>query len=98
MGGSGVLQTAFFDLLPGVADKVIRKMFYATALDQDRPPRRRRGGFHRPGDGGHQFGEGDTYRRSMSLYDTARPHPAATLGLAAAAASVAVAAYSRSRH
>lgn len=39
VGGAGVMQTTFFRLLPSIVDKVIEKMFYATARDPNRAPR-----------------------------------------------------------
>ena len=96
VGGAGAIQTSFFAVLPAIADKVIEKMFYATARDPDEPPRNLSGGFHRPGDGGEQLGDQGDYRRSVSLFNSARLNPVATLG-AAAIAGLAFAAYARSR-
>lgn len=96
VGGAGVMQTAFFRLLPGIADKVIEKMFYATARDPDRAPREAGGGFHRPGDGGNHVGDQGAYRRSMSVYNSARLHPVATLGIATIV-GLALAAYARNK-
>lgn len=91
VGGAGALQTTFFELLPAIADKVIEKVFYATAMHRDRPPRET-SGFHQPGDGGDQVGDQGAFRRNTSLYTPARMHPVATLGLAAAAGLVVIAA------
>lgn len=96
VGGAGALQTSFYSLLPGIASKVIEKMFYATSYDPDRPPREAADGFYRAGDGGNQLGEHGHDRRSMSVYDTARLHPVATLGLVTIA-GLAIAACARNK-
>ena len=91
VGGAGVMQTTFFQMLPKIAELVIEKVFYATASDPNQP-RRGGGGFHEPGDGGQQVGDQGKFRRDTSFYTPARMHPFATLGLAAAAGLVVVAA------
>lgn len=97
VGGVGAMQTAFNALLPALADRIIGAVFYATARDPDHPPHEGSGGFHRTGDGGDELGDQPEVRRSTSLYNRMRLHPAATFGVAAAAAGLVLATFARGR-
>lgn len=97
IGGAGAMQTAMFGVLPALTERIIRTMFYNTAMDPEKAPKRGEDGFSEPGEGGHQLGSDDTWRRGTSLYTAARLNPGVTAGLAAAAGAAALAAVAARR-
>ena len=90
VGGAGRAMTLFSRLLPDLADQVFARAFFLTALDKDRPKRRKDGGFARGGGKGEVYGE--QRMRKTSLYTMLRSNPlTAMAGLAIAAGTIGLA-------
>lgn len=88
VGGGGRAMTLFAQMLPNIADRVLEKAFFTTAMDQDKPPQNSgAAGFHTSG------GEGKVYgplpMRQTSLYTFLRTNPLASLAGAMLAAGAA---------
>ncbi len=91
IGGSGASLISFARFLPRVADRVLEKMFFKTAVDRDRPPRET-GALHEAGDGGRTRGDQKGYTLKTSAYTSAKKHPKTTLGIGLATVAAVVAA------
>lgn len=88
VGGGGRAMTLFAQMLPGLADRVLEKAFFSTAIDKDNPPQNSGStGFSSGG------GEGKVYgplpMRQTSLYTFIRSNPLASLAGAVLAAGAA---------
>lgn len=88
VGGGGRAMTLFAQMLPNLADRVLEKAFFTTAIDKDKPPQNSgAAGFHTSG------GEGKVYgplpMRQTSLYTFLRTNPLASLAGALLAAGAA---------
>jgi short-subunit dehydrogenase len=84
IGGAGRIMTSASRLFPRLTDKLYSKLFFITAKDEDRPPRRHRGGFDEAGSSGELYGDQQDYMVKGSLYTAWRERPVRTLATAAA--------------
>lgn len=84
IGGAGWGMTWMSRLLPNTADKLFASAFFKTARDEDRAPRRQKGGFHRPGSSGDLYGDQASGMRKTSIYTSLQTRPVQTVALAGA--------------
>lgn len=85
IGGSGASLIGMVRLLPRMADLLLEKMFFLTAVDRNRPPRESQA-LHHHGDGGSVFGDQEGYMLKTSAYTEAAKHPKAALAVGVAVA------------
>lgn len=88
VGGGGRAMTLFAQMLPNLADRVLQRAFFTTAIDRDKPPQNSGAAGFRTGGG-----EGKVYgplpMRQTSLYTFIRTNPLASLAGAFVAAGAA---------
>ncbi len=91
IGGSGATLISFARFLPRIADRVLEKMFFKTAVDRGRPPGDTEA-LHEAGGGGRTRGDQEGYTLKTSAYTSAKKHPGAALGIGLATIAAVVAA------
>jgi short-subunit dehydrogenase len=86
IGGVGRMMTWAARLFPRFTDMVYSRAFFQTAIDPNRPPREKKGGFHEAGSSGELYGDQKDYMRKTSIFTTFSTHPKTTVAAAATAA------------
>lgn len=90
VGGGGRTMTLFAQMLPNLADRVLQRAFFTTAIDKDAPPQNSNAkGFHTGGGEGKVYGK--LPMRQTSLYTFVRSNPLAALAGAVLAAGASAA-------
>jgi short-subunit dehydrogenase len=83
IGGAGRIMTWAAHFLPNLSDSLFARAFFATAVDPNRPPRDKKGGFHEAGSSGELYGDQKDYMRKTSIFTTFSTHPKTTVAGAA---------------
>ena len=84
IGAAGRMMIAASRLFPRLADRLYSRLFFKTAKDESRAPRRREGGLHRAGSSGELYGDQKDGMLKSSLYTSMRMKPARTVATVAA--------------
>ncbi len=85
IGGAGGMMTLAANLFPRLTASIYSRAFFLTAVDPDRPPREKNGGFHGPGSSGELYGDQSDYMRKTSIFTTFSTHPKTSVAAAAGA-------------
>lgn len=78
IGGAGRIMTWAAHLFPRLTDRIYSAAFFQTAVEPDREPREKKGGFHEAGSSGELYGDQKNYMRRTSIFTTFSPHPKTT--------------------
>lgn len=81
IGGVGRLMTWGARFMPALTDQIYSRAFFATAVDKNRPPREKEGGFDRSGGEGRLYGDQSDSMRSWSVYTSLQTNPARTAAM-----------------